>query len=348
MERTLPKTLAAATDPAWLTTALAEVTGGATVTGVDIVEVQRTMATKVRFVAHWDGSGKHEAGQGAFCLKAFLDMEAASSGAGTVGMTECDFYAEIAPKLTVRVPTPVATLVDRPGKHGVLIMRDLVAAGARFCTALEPLTADQAAASLDQLARLHAGHALLDRLPWLGHQVSVFAQGNFIAEPSLQELLDGPRGEGLDADTRSAGRLLSGLKALAEHDRSQPATLVHGDCHGGNLFHTADGFGLIDWQLLQRGNWALDVAYHIAAVLPIAVAEHEERRLFEEYLARARHHGSETPAFDAAWEQYARASVWGYFLWAITRRVDPAIINIFVNRLGSAVSRHQAYRRLGL
>jgi hypothetical protein len=40
--------------------------------------------------------------------------------------------------------------------------------------------------------------------------------------------------------------------------------------------------------------------------------------------------------------------VYGYFLWAITRRVEPAIINVFVNRLGSAVTRHESYRLLGV
>jgi hypothetical protein len=40
--------------------------------------------------------------------------------------------------------------------------------------------------------------------------------------------------------------------------------------------------------------------------------------------------------------------VYGYYLWAITRRVEPAITNVFVNRLGNAVARHESYRLLGL
>jgi hypothetical protein len=40
--------------------------------------------------------------------------------------------------------------------------------------------------------------------------------------------------------------------------------------------------------------------------------------------------------------------VYGYYLWSITRRVDPAIIKVFGSRLGAAVTRHDSYRVLGL
>ena len=62
-------------------------------------------------------------------------------------------YNKIARKISVRVPTCVNAPVDEG--FGVVVMRDLIADGARFCTALEPFDADRAAASLEQLARLH-------------------------------------------------------------------------------------------------------------------------------------------------------------------------------------------------
>jgi hypothetical protein len=40
--------------------------------------------------------------------------------------------------------------------------------------------------------------------------------------------------------------------------------------------------------------------------------------------------------------------VYGYYLWSITRRVEPAIINVFVGRLGASVTRHESYRLLGV
>src|SRR3546814_9564871 len=85
----------------------------------------------------------------------------------------------------------------------------------------------------------------------------------------------------------------SGIKALAARNTALPQTLLHGDCHPNNIYWTADGPGFADWQLVQRGNWALDVAYHIAAVLPIAAAEREERALLDHYLDRSEEHTSE-------------------------------------------------------
>lgn len=342
MSTPAPRTLEGAMDRAWLSEALAPVTGGAAIERVEIVEVIRTMATKVRFVAEWGG------GRGAFCLKAFLDVDEATAKGGATTITEADFYTQIAPGLDVRVPACVATVTDRAGAQGVVIMRDLIADGARFCTALEPLDAQQAAASLEQLARLHARADVLKSQPWIRRRISDLARATYISQTTLQDLLDGPRGVGLDARTRDAGKLMRGMLALDQRDAREPETLVHGDSHAGNLYQTADGPGLIDWQLLQRGGWSLDVAYHISAVLPVELAEREEWTLLRHYLDVARGLGVAVPDFDAARALYRGSAVYGFYLWSITRRVDPAVTNVFVDRLGKAVMRHASYDLLGV
>ena len=86
----------------------------------------------------------------------------------------------------------------------------------------------------------------------------------------------------------------------------------------------------------------------MSAILPVEVAEREEKRLLADYLARAKGYGCEALDFDTAYEHYRRAVVWGYFLWAITRRVDPAIINVFVDRMGKAVERHGSFELLNV
>lgn len=340
-EMAVPRTSAAALNPDWLSHALKPLTGGAPITTVEVVETLRTVATKIRFVAHWDG------GSAALCLKAFLDI-GDKVPAGPTSLIECGFYTDIAGELSVQVPTAVLTATDRDNPQGVLVMRDLVADGGRFCSALDIFSADDAAESLDQLARLHAGGALLDRLPWVTHQTSYFAAVGLLDQATLQELLEGPRGVGLPASVLSAASVIGGLKALAADDLTRSQTLVHGDAHAGNIFRTATGVGLIDWQLLQRGNWALDVAYHIAAVLPVEVAEQEEQRLLAHYLDCARRHGCATPGIEEALTAYRASLAWGYYLWAITRKVDPAITNVFVNRLGNAVARNDTFRLLAV
>ena len=340
----VPATLDGAMDPDWLTLALEPVGGGASVVDVERVEVIRTVATKVRFAVTFEGRSTRDH----FCLKGFLDVDEMTARGGSTMIREADFYTFIAPCVDVRVPACVAAVVDRERQQGAIIMRDLIVDGARFCTALEPFTAEEAAASLEQIARLHAGRGLLDTESWITPRIGDLAQAQYVPLPLLQEMLDGPRGEGLPSDTRNAERLVGAMKALAARDAQRPHYLVHGDVHAGNIYRTADGPGLIDWQLLQRGGWALDVAYHIAAVLPVEVAEQEERRLLGHYLAVMR--GLNCPVPDdeeVAWLHYREAMIYGYYLWAITRRVDPPIINLFVNRLGSAVTRHQSHRLLG-
>jgi Phosphotransferase enzyme family len=341
----VPRTLEQALDARWLTQALTPVTGGAPITTVETVEVIRTVATKVRFTVSFDGArGAKEA----FCLKGLLDVDESMARGGAVTIIESDFYGELAARLPVRVPECVARVIDREAQMAVFIMRDLIAQGSHFCSALEPFTPDDAAQSLEQLCRLHTGGVELDQYPWIGRRVAHFARGEILPQPQLQQLLDGPRGESLPARTKDAGLLMRAMKALAAQDERHPGVLVHGDSHAGNIFRTVDGPGLIDWQVLQRGGWALDVAYHIAAVLPVDVAEANERALLKHYLDCVRRFGGQVPGDGEAWAQYQTSVVYGYFLWSITRRVDPAITNVFVARLGASVTRHESYRLLGV
>jgi hypothetical protein len=341
----VPRTLAQALDPTWLSQALLPVTGGASITAVETVEVIRTVATKVRFSVTFDGAS---GGREAFCLKGFLDVDSEMARGGAVTVLEADFYAKLAPKLSVRVPDCAATVIDREAQVGVVIMRDLIDQGARFCSALEAFSADEAAQSLEQLARLHTSRAPLAEMPWVRPRIAELARAQYVPQPLLQEMLNGARGKGLPARTRDAAVLIQAVQALAARDETGPQVLIHGDGHAGNIFRTAEGPGLIDWQLLQRGGWALDIPYHIAAVLAVEVAEKEERALLAHYLDAVRRLGGAVPGPEEAWEQYRASVVYGFYLWSITRRVDPAIINVFVARLGASVTRHDSYRLLGL
>ncbi len=106
--------------------------------------------------------------------------------------------------------------------------------------------------------------------------------------------------------------------------------------------------GFTDWQLVQRGHWSLDVAYHIASVLPVEVAEREERHLLDHYLQAVQGHGGPATNREDAWRDYRRAPVYGYYHWAITRRVHPPITHQAFGRLGAAVDRHDSFGLLGL
>ena len=339
----VPATLEEALDPTWLGGALAGAAGGKAVTSVEQVEVIRTVATKVRFaVTFADGA------VGDFCLKGLLDVDEMTARGGPTCVLEADFYGKVAPITEVRVPEAVATVIDREKQQAVTIMRDLIVEGATFCSALDPFTADDAVQSLEQLSRLHAKSAFLKGADWIRPRAAELAKMSYVTPEMLQELLDGPRGDNLSPKVRNAQNVAAAMKALAARDAERPEFMIHGDAHAGNIFRTPDGMGLIDWQLLQRGGWALDIAYHLNAVLPTDIAEMEERRLLGEYLAMMRGHGMAMPDEEQAWGQYREAVAYGFYLWSITRRVDPPITNQFADRLGKAVMRHDSFGLLGV
>jgi len=345
LQLAVPTTLDAALDPAWLAGALEPIGKGAAVAEVERVELIRTVATKQRFTVRFEGGDAVHA----LCLKSILDVDNPATAGGSTTVLEADFYRRIAPKLGVRVPTLVSAVIDREAPLGIIIMRDLIAEGARFCSALEAFTADETAQSLEQLAELHAGKALLSEFDWIKPRVAQLAGMTYITPEMLQEMLDGPRGVNLASEVRDAKRLVAGLKALAARDAGYEQFLVHGDSHAGNIFRASDGgTGLIDWQLLQSGGWALDVAYHVCATLPFETAEKEERDLLDHYLGVMRGKGFDMPDAEEAWRRYREAAIYGYYLWAITRRVDPPIIEQFVDRLGRAVTRLESHKLLGI
>jgi aminoglycoside phosphotransferase (APT) family kinase protein len=341
----VPLTLEEAVDPAWLTQALAHFSGGKRVVSVTLNEVIKTMASKVRIaVSFADNPDQSHA----LCLKAFLDNGQEPGLGGLTTLRESDFYQRIAPHLTMRTPPCVAVVSDREAGRGFLVMADLVAAGARFCLAREPFGIEQAAQTLEQIARLHARSDLLRKNDWIPCRVEVIASRPMFSAEKLQLLMHDARRGGLPDRTLDATLLLAGMRRLAARNAQRPQTLLHGDCHGGNVYVTAEGPGFTDWQLIQRGNWALDVAYHISAVLPAETSEREERRLLDHYLDMLSRHGGHAPPRNEAWEDYRCAQIYGYYHWAITSKTDPADTNIVFQRLGAGITRHGSYSLLGL
>ena len=342
-----PIDLATVISPQWLSHMLGLRWPGATVRGVEVVEVLATQATKVRLKLDVQGGSADV--PTAICIKGVLTDTGALPSASIV---ETLFYREAAALLPVRVPDCIYAGMRADNSRGVIVMRDVIAAGGAFCTALDAFTPEQAIDGLDQLARLHVAspagspafgfawaHSFLDRI---SHQP-------IIPQEALQQLLDGPRGEKLNPAVRDAVRLQRALERLAAEVRAGPLCLVHGDAHAGNVYREAGGaLGLVDWQILQKGNWAMDVAYHLAAVLTPEDRRTHERVLLAEYCKRAKALGGPDIVADDAWRSYRVAMIYGYYLWAITRKVEPAIIDTFVYRLGTAADDLQSFELLGV
>ena len=159
--------------------------------------------------------------------------------------------------------------------------------------------------------------------------------------------LTGPNGRGVPVELRDPQRLVDVYRAtaaaLSAAESTSPWCVIHGDPHLGNLFLDADGLPcLLDWQLVQRGMWYVDVGYHIASTLTVEDRRTSERDLLRHYLECLAELGVEPPPRDAAWRALSRGIVHGFYLWSITTQVEPGLIEILLRRLATAAADHDA------
>jgi aminoglycoside phosphotransferase (APT) family kinase protein len=83
-----------------------------------------------------------------------------------------------------------------------------------------------------------------------------------------------------------------------------PRTLVHHDCHSGNLFWKNAQPGLLDWQLVRIGDGIGDVAYLLATALEPATRRAHETGLLERYRLAMAEHGVVVGDPTCLWERY--------------------------------------------
>jgi aminoglycoside phosphotransferase (APT) family kinase protein len=124
--------------------------------------------------------------------------------------------------------------------------------------------------------------------------------------------------------------------------------MLHGDTHAGNVFLTEAGPGLLDWQLIQRGSWATDVAYHIGSVLETDDRRRSEWDLLRGYLVRLAELGVAVPVWGAAVTSYKQHLAYGMFLWAMTQFTPEELTTATLQRLGHAVEDHHTFELLGV
>ncbi|MGV0046831.1 phosphotransferase [Mycobacterium colombiense] len=332
----VPDSLEQALSAEWLTAAL----------GVDVVDVMPgpvvdRISTNARFVIECaDGRSR------ALCVKGYFNEM--GRAARYIGAPEAHFYRDLAATTGVRTLTSIYADVDPRTRHGVIITEDVAAQGATFLDGNSPYTPEQTAQTLAELARLHAATWDSERCaaaPWLaprlGRALEVWGL------PATLDIIgrnfDGPNGARMPAEVRDAHRLVDAYRGLVAGQTPAPWCVIHGDAHVGNVFLDATGTGsLIDWQLVQRGGWFLDVGYHIASTLTVDERRRTERDLLRHYLDALASRGVTPPASDDAWRATAFGMLHGFYLWSITTKVQPAIIATLLHRLGTAVADHDA------
>lgn len=248
---------------------------------------------------------------------------------GPIYANETRVYNKLSREVGIETPLSLGGAYDPRSQRYALVLGDLVAAGARFPTVLETVSAAHIGSLIDTLARLHARYWESPRfsgdLSWLENHVdsplarfmnhisSVYNPREAESEAFKRTIIE-------DLGT-TPGELVQGTKALQRHQAGLPQTLCHGDAHIGNTYLHADGrVGLCDWQLTARGHCMHDVHYMIITALPVEARRKHERELLEFYLDRLAAYGvADPPSFETTWTEYRRAIIWGLWVgWVST------------------------------
>lgn len=204
--------------------------------------------------------------------------------------TEVRFYNEIAPLVPVNKPS-VLSANSRFGKGSTFVLTDVSEFGAQPGRAGDALSVEQARLVVEYLAHFHAH--FLDKathdaaFTWLAGPVRKLedALGTALALPLMQ------RGLHLASDVippslhKPALAYARQRKAIMQFLSHGTPTLVHHDCHPGNLFWQNGQPGFLDWQMVRIGEGIGDVSYFLATALAPDVRRQHEMALLKHYHA---------------------------------------------------------------
>lgn len=281
--------------PDWAQQIVNKHSPGATVSGLNIISVDTGTTTRIRLAIEHDGPAT-------LARRWFVKLPSLAWRAKLITAlprllhTEIRFYNEAARYVPVAIPDFLAAQSE-PGKGATLVLRDVTECGAIAGSPGDALTAAQATLVIKQLARFHAHF-------W--NKIDPVRTYHWLAGPVRR--LEDQLGAALAVPLMKRGLHLAGkfvpstIHALAVHyarNRRRamrflsegPQTLVHHDCHPGNLFWRQSQPGLLDWQLVRFGDGIGDVAYFLATALDPEVRRIHEASLLSIYAQGLKDHG---------------------------------------------------------
>ncbi len=242
-----------------------------------------------------------------------------------IGRNELAFYRQLRPGLPLRAPDVYAVASGAGDRRFVILLEDIASHETRLPRVGHPTTLAEAQSVVTELARLHAVfwqsprfRADLAWIPSRENRRRDMSWERFVTGQMLRIAVKRFAGE-LPPEFAQVADLVvrqrDGLEALwAEGDR----TLVHGDCHIGNLFFERDAVGFLDWQLIGHAPGMRDVSYFLCSSLPTPLRQREERELIALYLSVLADARVRPPDFDSAWQQHRLFAVYAWLAAAFT------------------------------
>lgn len=268
--------------------------------------------------------------------------------------TEVRFYNEVAQAVPLNMPICLAAQ-SRFGWGSTLVLADVAEFNGKPSAASDTLTLAQAALVVEQLAGSHARfwnkvrHASEYR--WLAGPVRRLEDflGTALAVPLMKRGLR--QAGGLVSPVlhasgiRYARQRRSAMRFLAD----APQTLVHHDCHPGNLFwnEKRSKVGFLDWQLVRIGEGVSDVAYFLATALSPETRRLHEAELLVKYAQTLAENGVDGIDVARLRQRYRAHLVYAFEAMIVTLAVGGMMdlnCNLeLIRRTAAAVQEHDAF-----
>jgi aminoglycoside phosphotransferase (APT) family kinase protein len=252
-----------------------------------------------------------------------------------LGRQEVAFYRDLRGDVPVETPKVYAARYDTVLARFALVLEDLEARGCRFGDITRPVGADEAAAVVAALARLHAAFWNSPRfatdLAWIrGQQDDPNAAlvARLIKRSVAQ--VERSHGDRMTGAVRAGSRQVVACRTELDARLGRgPRTLQHGDTHVGNMAFDGATPVFFDWQVVRRGPGLRDVAYFIVTSLAVEARRNLEKDLLREY-QRELHAGGIDSTFEDLWYRYR------------LHAVDPWIASVVTVAAGGLQAAHIA------
>ena len=255
----------------------------------------------------------------------FVKMAAAApltrlfGNVASLGELEIGFYRSVRPGLELEAPAALGLAFDEPTRRFMIVLEDLEARQCTFADTSTPVDVEHAAAVIDTLAVLHGSFWKSPRLDVAGVGGLGWIRANSEdpvlrlvtrALPVMARRLVRRDGSLVPADGRA---ILGDYPAIARRLDMGTHTVLHGDPHPGNCYFPPEGgAGLLDWQVIRRGNPLRDVTYFLVLGLSTETRQRHQLELLDRYRdALAAAGGPHLPA-DEAWSTYRAMAAYPY------------------------------------
>jgi aminoglycoside phosphotransferase (APT) family kinase protein len=330
--------------PAWLSRALARDFPGAKVSAVRPESLHEGTASTSRL--YLDYAPSSAPGPETVCIKSDFGLQhmqrLAEAG---LYRKEALVYLDILPAADTRVARCYAANYSSDGR-GFMVLEDLTAAGATFLHPTSGLSVDQVRTGVEALARLHA--STWDK-PWL-HGPDWMHHGKPLSEPDPfwdnvcegwdKALANNPHSGAIARPFRDRQIMQRAFNRLRGLQDKAARCLVHGDAHVGNFYADRNGdVGVADFQCVQRGDVAHDLATFIVTSLDVLDRRAGERDLLRHYVGHLRELGvAQPPSFEQVWLGYRRHLVYSLVSWLFTSVAQQPQLDCVANmyRFGTA------------